>query len=82
MVEKIKDNDKFRRDYAAMNLHDRDIQRAAKKEGIAVGFEQGTRQKAVETARNLLKMKLLTTTQIAQATSLTLEEVQKLASEL
>ena len=79
MVEKIKDNDKFRRDYAAMNLHDRDIQRAAKKEGIAVGFEQGTRQKAVETAKNLLKMKLLTTTQIAQATSLTLEEIDKLA---
>ena len=79
MVEKIKDNDKFRREYAAMNLHDRDIQRAAKKEGIAVGIEQGTRQKAVETARNLLKMKLLTTTQIAQATSLTLEEIDKLA---
>ena len=75
MVEKIKDNDKFRRDYAAMNLHDRDIQRAAKREGIA----EGTRQKAVETARNLLKMKLLTTTQIAQATSLTLEEIDKLA---
>ncbi len=50
MVERIKDNDKFRRDYAAMNLHDRDIQRAAKKEGIAVGIEQGTRQKAVEAA--------------------------------
>ena len=62
-----------------MNLHDRDIQRAAKKEGIAVGIEQGTRQKAVETARNLLKMKLLTTTQIAQATNLTLEEIDKLA---
>ncbi len=71
MVEKIKDNDKFRREYAAMNLHDRDIQRAAKKEGA--------QEKAVETARNLLKMKLLTTTQIAQATSLTLEEIDKLA---
>ncbi len=54
-----------------MNLHDRDIQRAAKKEGA--------QEKAVETARNLLKMKLLTTTQIAQATSLTLEEIDKLA---
>ena len=58
-----------------MNLHDRDIQRAAKKEGIA----EGTRQNAVDTARNLLKMKLLTTTQIDQATSLTLEEIDKLA---
>ena len=24
-VEKIKENEKFRRDYAAMNLHDRDL---------------------------------------------------------
>ena len=32
-VEKIKENEKFRRDYAAMNLHDRDLTRAAKREG-------------------------------------------------
>ena len=30
LVEQIKDNEKFRRDYAAMNLHDRDITRAAR----------------------------------------------------
>ncbi len=35
LVEKIKDNEKFRRDYAAMNLHDRDLTRAAKREGAA-----------------------------------------------
>ena len=79
MVEKIKDNDKFRRDYAAMNLHDRDIQRAAKKEGIAVGFEQGTRQKAVETARNMLKIRLGTVNQISQITNLPIEEINNLA---
>ena len=33
LVEKLKENEKFRSDYAAMNLHDRDIQRAAKREG-------------------------------------------------
>ena len=32
-----------------MNLHDRDITRAAKKEGIA----EGALQKAIETAKNL-----------------------------
>ena len=32
MVEKINDNDKFRREYAAMNLHNRDIQRDARRE--------------------------------------------------
>ena len=75
MVEKIKDNDKFRRDYAAMNLHDRDIQRAAKREGIA----EGIRQKAVENAINFLKMNLGTVEQIAQGTGLSVEEVEKLS---
>ena len=48
-VKKIKENEKFRSDYAAMNLHDRDITRMAKREGI----EEGARNKAIETARNL-----------------------------
>jgi hypothetical protein len=74
MVEKIKDNDKFRRDYAAMNLHDRDIQRAAKKEGA--------QEKAVENAINFLRMKIGTVEQIAQGTGLPVEEVEKLADEL
>ena len=45
-VEKIKENEKFRRDYAAMNLHDRDLIRIAKKEASL--------EKSVETARKLL----------------------------
>ena len=45
LVEKIKDNDKFRRDYTAMNLHDRDLTRAAK--------QQGATEKAIEAAKNL-----------------------------
>ena len=65
-----------------MNLHDRDIQRAAKKEGIAVGIEQGTRQKAVETARNMLKIRLGTVNQISQITNLPIEEINKLAKEI
>ena len=65
-----------------MNLHDRDIQRAAKREGIAVGIEQGSRQKAVETAINFLKMKVLSCEQIAQGTGLSLEEVQELAAKV
>jgi predicted transposase/invertase (TIGR01784 family) len=46
LVEKIKENEEFRSDYAAMNLHDRDIQRAARREGIA----EGSLQKAIEDA--------------------------------
>ena len=74
-VKTIKENEKFRSDYAAMNLHDRDIQRVAKKEGIA----EGARENAIETAKNFLRMKLGTIGQIAQGTGLTVEEVQKLA---
>ena len=47
LVEQIKANEKFRRDYAAMNLHDRDITRAAKQEGA--------NEKAVENAITLVQ---------------------------
>ena len=47
-VERLKEDEIFRRDYAAMNLHDRDIKKAAKEEG---GIE-----KAVENAiKNIQK---------------------------
>ena len=52
-VEKIKENEKFRSDYAAMNLHDRDITRMAKREGIEEGRIEGAHNKAIESARNL-----------------------------
>ena len=61
-----------------MNLHDRDIMRVAKKEGIA----QGEHDKAVESARNLLAMNVVTPEQIAQAIGLPLEEVLNLQAEL
>ena len=55
IVEKLKENEEFRSDYAAMNLHDRDIQRAARREGIAEGIEQGARETAIENAKNFYK---------------------------
>ena len=58
-----------------MNLHYRDIQRAAKREGIA----EGTRQKTVETAKNMLKIRLGTVEQISQITNLPVEEIEKLS---
>ena len=48
--------------------------------GMQRGMEQGLQQKAVETAINFLKMKVLTCEQIAQGTGLSLEEVQELAA--
>ena len=42
----------------------------------------GRKEKAIEDAKNLLKMKLGTLEQIAKAIGLSAEEVEKLASEL
>ena len=54
----------------AVNLHERDIRLEAKKEGA--------HDKAIESARNLLAMNILTPEQISQATGLSLEEVLSL----
>lgn len=69
-VEKLKDNEKFRLEYAAMNIHDMDLIRESKKE------------QALEAARNLLAMNILTPEQIAQAVGLPLEQVLDLQKEL
>lgn len=69
-VEKLKDNEKFRLEYAAMNIHDMDLIRESKKE------------QALEAARNLLAMNILTPEQIAQAEGLSLEQVLELQKEL
>ena len=51
-------------------------------EGRAEGRQQGLHLKAVETAINFLKMKVLSCEQIAQGTGLSLEEVQELAAKV
>ena len=65
-----------------MNLHDFDIREEAKEEGIQQGIQQGAQQKAVEAAINLLKMKLGTPEQIAQAQGLPIEKVLELQQQL
>lgn len=50
----------------------------AKKEGLA----EGERKKAVEAARNLLKMNVLSPEQIAQAEGLSLEQVMEIQKDL
>ena len=46
------------------------------------GLKQGREQKAIEDARNLLVMKVLSHEQISQAIGLPLEKVEELAAEL
>ena len=48
------------------------------KEGLKEGLSKGRNEKALETAENLIKMKILTVEQIAQATSLPPEKIQEL----
>ncbi len=77
-VAKARQNEKFKREYLAMNLHDRDMIKIGEREGIA----KGRQEQAVEAARNLLKMNALTPEQIAQAEGLPLEQVLDLQKEL
>ena len=77
-VEMIKENDKFRSDYAAMNLHDYDITTMAKEAGI----EEGREMERVEAAKKMLRMNLGTHEQIAQVQDLPLKKVQELAEEI
>ena len=46
------------------------------------GLSEGARQKAVENAKNLLKMNVLSPEQIAQAVGLSVEEVSGLRNSL
>ena len=76
-VERLKDNDKFRSDYAAMNLHDRDIIKRTQKEAMAIGIAEGQQQKAIEAARNFYangaSIEL-----IAKSLKMTVEQVEEI----
>ena len=86
LIDKIKQNEINKTEYMSMNIHEYDKFRAGKKEGIAEGIKQGTlagaQQKAVETAKKLLKMNMLSLEQIAEAINLPIEQVKKLAEEI
>ena len=58
------------------------IQTYARDEGIAIGEQRGEQKKAIEAAKNLLKMNVLTNEQIAQAEGLSIDEVKQLAAEV
>ena len=77
LVEKIKDNEKFRRDYAAMNLHDRDIIRAATKEGIAQGAHETTIQNAKNFYANGVSAEI-----IAKSLNMTVEQIKEIVADV
>ena len=50
----LKDDDRFRREYAAMNLREMDIRREERQAALAEGKIQGAKEKALETAKAML----------------------------
>ena len=82
LVEESKINNKFRNDYLAMNLHDRDIRWIALAEGKQIGLQEGAEQKAIETAKNMILQSVGTLEQISSITGLSVEEIIKLKEEL
>ena len=63
-----------------MNIRETDIYEEGKNDGIAQGISQGAEQKAIETAKNFIKMGF-SLEQVAQGTGLPLETIQNLAKE-
>ena len=71
----------------AVNLHDYDIMEESRNEGLAqgraegrvAGMAEGAREAKIQTAKNMLKMKLGSIEQIAQVSGLSIKEVEELA---
>ena len=75
IVEKLKDSEKFKGDYLAMNLHDRDLIRRTRKDAIEEGISQGASQKAVEAAVTLIQKYRASPEDAARDMGATLEAV-------
>lgn len=60
------------------NTQIHNAEKRGREEGLKQGIQQGEQQKAIEAAINLLKMKLGTPEQIAQAQGLSIEKVLEL----
>ncbi len=84
-VQKIKQQEVNRKEYQAMNLHDRDNFMRGKKEGlvqgyasgVSAGISQGEQQAKIETAKNFLQMGI-SIEQIAQGTGLSIDTIKNL----
>ena len=77
-VRRAKLNAGFRREFMTWEQTIADERYWAKKEGIQQGMEQGAKEKAIETAKNLLKEGIPVET-VARCCSLSMEEVLHLA---
>ena len=79
MVETQKKVEELKKTYLSWSLHDSDVRREGRNEGIAIGEARGEERTKLENARNLLAMNVLSHKQIAQAVGLPLETIEELA---
>jgi predicted transposase/invertase (TIGR01784 family) len=76
-VAKLKEDEIFRKEYAAMNLHDRDIKKLAKEEGRS----EGRIEKAIDAAQNLYANGVSIEI-IAKSLKMSLEQVREIVKDV
>ena len=81
MVETQKKVEELKKVYLSWSLHDSDVRREGRKEGIAIGEKRGEERAKFEAARNFL-MENIPENVIARCTGLPVEKVRELAEEL
>ena len=77
MIQTIKRNELARKEYHILPIALMDAMDEGLERGKSLGLAEGSRQKALETAKNLLQFGL-SVQKIAQATGLTKEDVEAL----
>ena len=78
MIQTVKQNELARREYHILPAALMDAFDEGEARGKSLGLAEGCRQKALETAKNLLQFGL-SRKNIAQATGLTVQEIETLA---
>ena len=78
MIQTVKQNKLARREYHILPAALMDAMDEGEARGKSLGLAEGFRQKALETAKNLLQFGL-SRENIAQATGLTVQEIETLA---
>ena len=82
MVEAQKELEATKKVYFSWSLHDHDVRKHGREEGIRIGEKRGMNEKATESARKLIAMHVLTHEQIAQAVGLPREKIEELSAKL
>lgn len=81
LVEQTKSNEFFREEYMIKSLFEVDAEKRGFKEGEKNGFEKGSKQKETEIVKNMI-LKNIPLDVISECTNLSLESVEKLATEI